>query len=153
MPLSHCSPRARRRQADRRGPRGGLDIKGSGQAGGAISRIGWGRMREALLIKSNASRTSSASAREEPPIVDTLFILQTTCHCRLFLSGWRIPRVLSVVAGGLGWSRSLREAVSRCEHARKTDRAGHDTGILRLFAAGRVAFGRWDDLVENGRLW
>src|SRR5271166_1928471 len=42
----HSSPAARQGQADRRGPRGGLEIKGSGQAGGAISRIGWGCMRE-----------------------------------------------------------------------------------------------------------
>ena len=42
----HSSPAARQGQADRRGPRGGSEINGSGQAGGAISRIGWGCMRE-----------------------------------------------------------------------------------------------------------
>src|SRR5262249_16739233 len=60
-PSQPCYPGAGGRQARRRGPLGWLAISGNGQAGGAISRIGSGRMFPILcsLLGSRVRRTTT----------------------------------------------------------------------------------------------
>jgi hypothetical protein len=88
-----------------------LEINGSGQAGGAISRIGWGRMRETLLSRHCARQyNTTVPIREKAPKPETPFIESK----RRAISDYFFPLAesqsfLHVVVPGTDRSRSQRE--------------------------------------------
>ena len=149
----HSSPAARQGQADRRGPRGGLEINGSGQAGGAISRIGWGCMRESLLsrhcirqyVRVNQGERSQtrhavhASANDVPFLIISFGLRNPS---RFVCRGSRHGRVRV----GTGTLFLVRVRLKNRQTWPRYWQCPPRSGV-------RAASGRGDDLVENARLW